>query len=238
MRLFSGILTGYLALGAALALGSLGCGGSDDGAVFAANDGSVLGTLPTAEGGGALDGGAADGAASKQDGGDGAAAADAARKDNRIDPIEVGHAWTFDVTVRGYFPACDSGIFVSTAVASAPVDGRAAIDVQSFCPNAGVVKYSVDGDRVYARLGGQWRISLDSPVAEGHTWTDGFLDYRWESKGTITTPAGTFTDCWSATTVASYSSYIILCRGVGPVKWHYDTGFGNGYDAILTAKSF
>lgn len=86
--------------------------------------------------------------------------------------------------------------------------------------------------------GGSWKISLDAPVAAGHEWSDGIREYRWESKGSITTPAGTFKDCWSATTVASYTSYIHLCRGVGPVKWHYEDGFGNGYEAVMTAKNF
>jgi hypothetical protein len=31
---------------------------------------------------------------------------------------------------------------------------------------------------------------------------------------------------------------MILCRGVGPVKWHYEDGLGNGYEAVLTAKNF
>ena len=121
---------------------------------------------------------------------------------------------------------------------SATVDGKTALSVQSLCQNAGVYKYSVDGDRVYAYLNGAWKVSLDSPVVEGHTWSDGFHNYKWESKGSVTTPAGTFADCWSATTVASYNSYILLCRGVGPVKWHYEDGLGNGYEAIMTSKNF
>lgn len=165
-------------------------------------------------------------------------AGDAQVKDNRIDPVELGRSWTYDVSVIGFFPACENGSHTATALSQSTIDGKTALRVSSFCPYAGAYEYSVDGDRVYSYLAGSWRTSIDSPVVAGHEWTDDFLTYRWESKGAVTTPAGTFSDCWSATTVAPYSSYIVLCRGVGPVKWHYDTGFGNGYDATLSAKNF
>jgi hypothetical protein len=211
----------------------VGCGGSEGGVGAPAADGGPVGVddsgTVTPEGG-------ADGAVAPiADGGD---AGDAKAKDNRIDPVELGRSWTYDVSVIGLFPACANGSFSATAVSQSTIDGKAALHVESFCKGAGAYDYSVDGDRVYSYLANSWRTSLDAPVAAGHEWTDGFLTYRWESKGSVTTPAGTFSECWSATTVASYSSYIVLCRGVGPVKWHYDTGFGNGYDAILTAKNF
>jgi hypothetical protein len=221
-----------------LGVGLVACSGSDSGGAFGVAPGTV-----GADGG--TDPGAEAGTNPLADGGtdaaplpDGAPKPDGSVKDTRIDPIEVGHAWTYNVTVLGFYPACSNGVFVSNTLSSSTVAGKTALSVQSLCQNAGVFKYSVDGDRVYAYLNGSWKTSLDSPVAEGHTWSDGFLDYKWQSKGSVTTPAGTFTDCWSATTVASYTSYILLCRGVGPVKWHYEDGLGNGYEAILTAKNF
>jgi hypothetical protein len=201
-------------------------GASADGGGTNAN--GEAGTSPIPDGG-------ADSAKPTQDG---AATPDGAAKDDRIDPIEVGHAWTYNVTVLGFYPACSNGVFVSNALQKSTLDGKSAVSVQSLCENAGVYEYSVDGDRVYAHLGGSWKTSLDAPVVEGHQWSDGYRTYKWESKGSVTTPAGTFTDCWSATTVASFSSYIVLCRGVGPVKWHFEDGLGNGYEAILTAKNF
>jgi hypothetical protein len=164
--------------------------------------------------------------------------ADAAAKDTRIDPIEVGHAWTYNVKVLGFYPTCSNGVHTATALQSKTKDGKSAVEVQSLCENAGTFDYAVDGDRVHSYFAGQWRLSLDAPVVAGHTWSDGFRDYRWDDKGTVTTPAGTFSDCWQATTVASYESYILLCRGVGPVKWHFEDGLGNGYEAVLTAKNF
>lgn len=224
----------------AIGLGLVACGGSEGGGVFAAApdatgaDGG--GTDPLEEAG--TNPLPHDGGSDSATGPDGAPKADGSVKDTRIDPIEVGHAWTYNVTVLGFYPACSNGVFVSTALSKSTVDGKTAVSVQSLCENAGVFKYSVDGDRVFAYLGGGWKTSLDSPVAEGHMWSDSYRNYKWESKGSITTPAGTFADCWSATTVASYTSYIVLCRGVGPVKWHFEDGLGNGYEATLTAKNF
>jgi hypothetical protein len=229
MRLFCGLV----GLGLFLAA----CGGSDGGALPGdpgAGPNVAEGGTSAAPEGGTMPVPEAGADAAKPDGGD----ASISMKDTRIDPIEVGHAWTYNVTVLGFYPACTNGVFVSNTLQASTLDGKTALEVQSLCQNAGTYEYSVDGDRVYAHLNGAWKVSLDAPVVEGHTWSDGFRDYRWESKGSVVTPAGTFGDCWSATTVASFTSYIVLCRGVGPVKWHYEDGFGNGYEAILTSKSF
>ena len=157
--------------------------------------------------------------------------------DRRIDPIEVGRAWTYDVKGLGFYPLCEAGKHIASARRSSPKDGKTAIDVTSLCKNAGAFDFAVEGDRVFTYVGG-WRLSLDAPVAQGHQWSDGARTYKWESRGTQTVPAGTYDECWSATVVASFSSYTVFCRGVGPVKWHYEDGLGNGYEAVLTAKNF
>jgi hypothetical protein len=217
------------------ALVLVACGGSEGSGELAGDGGPGAGeggADASADAALSAEGGDGDASTALVDGGDGGAG------DTRIDPIEVGRAWTYNVTVLGFYPACSSGVFTSNTLESSQLDGKTALHVQSLCDKAGVFKYSVDGDRVYVYLNGSWKISLDSPVVEGHTWSDGFRTYRWESKGSVTTPAGTFADCWSATTVASYTSYLLVCRGVGPVKWHYEDGLGNGYEAVLTAKNF
>jgi hypothetical protein len=224
MKLFLALLSGVFLV--------VGCGGSEARVGSSGPDG---GPAEGGDLGATRDGGPDAPTTPGADGGDGG---DAKAKDTRIDPVELGRSWTYDVKVRGIFPACDDGTFAATAVSQSTIEGRTALHVESFCQGAGAYDYAIDGDRVYSYVTGAWRTSLDAPVTEGHQWTDGFLTYRWESKGTVTTPAGTFSDCWSATTVASYSSYIVLCRGVGPVRWHYDTGLGNGYDATLVATSF
>lgn len=226
----------------ALGLGLFACGGSEgseitdpspsgkDASASSSPDGSDGSDGGTKSDGSAGDGGTSSDASSTDASTDGG-------KDLRIDPIEVGRAWTYDVTVLGFYPACATGTFVSTALGSAPKDGKTAITVQSLCKNAGTFDYAVEGDRVFSYVAG-WRLSLDAPVAEGHTWSDGLRTYKWESKGSVTVPAGTYADCWSATVVASYSSYTVFCRGIGPVKWHYEDGLGNGYEANLKKVNF
>jgi hypothetical protein len=158
--------------------------------------------------------------------------------DRRIDPIEVGHAWTYDVRVLGWYPICSPGRHTSRTLESVTVGGRAGKRVESLCPGAGSFVYSVEGDRVWSRYAGAWRRSVDSPVRAGHTWSDDYFDYVWDRVGNVTTPAGTFTSCWKARKLVSYESYTVFCRGVGPVRWHYEDGWGNGYDATLTSKNF
>jgi hypothetical protein len=216
---------------------AIGCGGSDAAGVAGASEPSA----PAPSGDSSPS--APDAAATAADAGTAPgpnpdAGSTPPPKDRRIDPIEVGREWTFDVAVLGYYPACANGTYKATGVKAETVDGKQAIYVSSFCPSSPGFHYSVDGDNVWSHYLGEWITSLVAPVQEGHTWTDGYLDYEWESKGTVTVPAGTFDECWSATTVASYTSYILLCRGVGPVRWHFEDGWGNGYDATLVAKSF
>lgn len=158
--------------------------------------------------------------------------------DDRIDPIEVGRSWTYNVKVLGIYPTCSPGVFTSTALEQSTLDGKTAIHVQSLCERAGIFRYSVDGDRVLSHFGGEWRVSLEAPVAEGHEWSDGFRTYEWRAVGRFATAAGTFDDCWSARVIAKFDSYTVFCRGVGPVKWHYEDGFGNGYEAVLVSRSF
>ena len=157
-----------------------------------------------------------------------------AAADNRIDPITVGRSWTYDVTIIGTYPICSKGSHTGSVIGTKTVGGKAAFQVQSFCPGAGVNAYFVDGDKVEVYYMNTWVLALDAPVAEGHTWSDGVNSYVWNKLGKVTVPAGTYEDCWSAKHVggASYTQY---CRGVGPVKWHYVDAFGNGYDAILTS---
>ncbi len=158
--------------------------------------------------------------------------------DERIDPLEVGRSWTYAITEIGTYPVCPGGTHSGTALASAMVAGKQAIQVQSACANAGTAYYVVDGDLVQVDVAGAWLTALASPVQEGQTWSEGSDSFTWHSAGTVTVPAGTFGDCWSATQNVAYSAYAIFCRGVGPVRWYTKDAQGNGYDAQLRAKNF
>ena len=157
--------------------------------------------------------------------------------DDRIDPIVVGHRWTYDVTVFGTYPICSAGSHDGVVLGERMLDGKQAFQVQSFCPGLGTVNYAVSGDVVQYDYMTTWALALDAPVAEGHSWTNGVDTFTWHSAGSVTVPAGTFADCWKATQNVGYESYTVFCRGVGPVHW-YTKNAGNGYEAILTAKNF
>ena len=110
--------------------------------------------------------------------------------------------------------------------------------MQSACANVGSAYYVVAGDLVQVDVGGAWLTALGTPVQEGQTWMEGSDSYTWHSVGTVTVPAGTFDDCWSATLNVPTSTYALFCRGVGPVRWYTKDAQGNGYDAQLSAKNF
>jgi len=201
-----------------------GCSGSNAGSP-ATNDKSDAAT--SADGGG-QDAAPETDASSGEDGG----------LDDRIDPVALGHVWTYDVTVLGTYPACVAGTHSATVLNEEMLGGRQAFQVESFCPSAGSFFYALDGDRVFTWVAMTWVLSLDTPVSAGHTWSNGVDSFTWQAVPTVTVPAGTFTNCWSAVEQVSYPTYTVFCRGVGPVHWHYEDGQGNGYEAVLSSKNF
>jgi hypothetical protein len=215
-------------------IGLAACGGSAA-PTLASGDGGSPSANGTVEGSG-------DAAPSPVDGGTDAsvgkdATPDATPSEAPIDPIVVGHKWTYDITEIGYYPLCPSGTGDADVLGASTRDGRQAYEVRSFCKAVGSVYYAEDGDVVYWDYAGTWLLALDSPVQEGHTWTNGITSYAWHDAGTVTVPAGTFSNCWRAQDVLG-PTHIVLCRGVGPVQWSYRDALGNGYDAALTGKNF
>ncbi|MGH7330028.1 MAG: hypothetical protein ACREJX_16910, partial [Polyangiaceae bacterium] len=197
---------------------SMACGGVSDitGAPPADDAGDIGsdigdgGTAISKDAGGRSDGGLATGK-------DGGAATPV------IDPLAVGETWTYDVTITGSFPGCNAGQFDSSVSQNETLGGRDAYLVGSFCPSLGSYWYSADGDTVAVYSGSDWVVGLDSPVQEGHSWSsDEGRTFQWYSAGSLTLPAGTFSDCWEAreTGSATEEYSITLCRGVGPVHWH------------------
>jgi hypothetical protein len=156
-----------------------------------------------------------------------------------IDPIATGNSWTYDVTVAGTYPDCNNGSGKSAVTQHSTLDGKDAYLITSFCPGTASVWYSTDGDIVYAYGGSSWLLALDSPVQDGHTWTNTIETFVWRDVGSTTVDAGTFANCFEADVQDAATYYAVtFCRGIGPVKWHYrDSGGVNGYDAKLTAKT-
>ncbi|HEX7666804.1 MAG TPA: hypothetical protein VF407_19885 [Polyangiaceae bacterium] len=168
-------------------------------------------------------------------GGDGGSQASA------IDPIAVGNTWTYDVTVAGTYPSCTNGSGTSSVSQEKTLDGKDAFSVSSFCPALGSFWYSAEGDRVYEYddTSSAWVLALDTPVEDGHTWTNGTNTFVWKKIGALTVTAGSFTDCWEVDLQNGAPYYAVtFCRGVGPVTWHVRDTSGNGYDATLTQKNF
>ena len=213
--------------------GASAAGGAGSGGMGAAGSGGSAGTSTAGSGGsGGTKAGGSGGAAATGGGG----GAGGVKADTRIDPIEVGRTWTYDVKMIGSYPPCPSGTHVSKAVSSQTLDGKTAISVSSLCANAGEFQYAVEGDRVFAYFDAKWRLSLDAPVEPGHAWSDGFFTYEWQKAPSFPLSSETLVDCYrAAKTKVSYESSTVFCRGVGPVRWHYDDGLGNGYDALLTS---
>jgi hypothetical protein len=219
----------------ALGLGIFGCGGgneasgggrADGGGGVDAAGGSAAGGTDASGGGGA----AASGGASSGGSGGGV--------DNRIDPISLGHAWTYDVTELGTYPLCPAGSHTGKVVSRGMVDGKDAFQTTSLCANADASYYAVDGDVVQVDYMGTWVLAVDAPVEEGHTWSNGASSFTWHEEPKVTVGAGTFDDCWRATQNVDYEAYTVFCRGVGPVHWHSADLTGNGFDATLSAKNF
>lgn len=212
------------------------CGGSGASVESGGGDASDAAASMGDAGAPAGDAGAADTSTSSDgaahvDGGDGATA------DDRIDPLAVGRSWTYSVTQIGNYPLCPAGTHDGTVNGESTKDGKHAFEVRSLCANGGTFFYSVAGDVVQFDAQGTWVLALDAPVQEGHSWTNGVTTYTWHAAGTVTVPAGTFDRCFQAKDDNS-ESYTTFCRGVGPIKWHYKDTTGNGYDAVMTAKSF
>jgi len=208
---------------------STACGDSDD-PLFGGE---------SAQGGSGANGSEGGGGAGVEAGGESEGGADGGGSQaGAIDPIAVGNSWTYAVEEIGTFPLCPGGSHTAMTLGESQLDGKTAYEVTSLCANAESSFYAVAGDVVQVSYEGTWVLALDAPVEEGHEWSNGFSTFTWHDEGTVTVAAGTFDDCWRATQNVGYEAYTIFCRGVGPVHWRSVDLNGDGFDALLTAKSF
>jgi hypothetical protein len=215
----------------AFALGSMGCASEDTDAG------------DTGEGGGsAQSSGATTGAGSGTTGGtggNGGSTGEGGGGDGKLFPIAVGYSWTYEVVNVGEGAICNPGQYSSTILSSAPLEGKEAFEVTSFCSGslgnsqiaAGV------GDEVFTYFNAAWVTAIDPILEEGHTWSFANTTLTWHEEGSVTVPAGTFTDCWTAQQSSPYMSFTTYCRGVGPVR-SSATISSSGFDAKLASKSF
>jgi hypothetical protein len=133
-------------------------------------------------------------------------------------PLANGNSWTYDVTITAAGSFCQSGTRSVTATGPQSYQSKQAFAVGDVC-DADVYTAAEGGD-VYEWNGGFWAKSLSSPVQEGYTWvTDGVGDYSWKMVGSVTTPAGTFSNCWMRDASDDLTADKTYCKGVGLVQW-------------------
>src|SRR5262245_26677400 len=164
--------------------------------------------------------------------------------DLRIDPLELGRMWVFDVKAidGGTITAgCTAGVETSSVVGPGAIhNGSPTVRYKPLCDNF-LVDALVEGDKVTAFPvdGGTFSqgVVLDTPVEEGHTWNYAPTgpQFVWHDAGTVTVPAGTFNQCWARGYATGSEARFVYCRGVGLVELE-DTDFG--YRAVLTSKNF
>jgi hypothetical protein len=158
----------------------------------------------------------------------------------KLFPLAVGNRWTYTVAAVGTGAICATGLHDQTVVSANMAGSRPAFQLTNWCTGApGTYDYSEPGgDAVDFYYNSTWAPVIDLPLQEGHTWPYFNTSYTWHRETTITVPAGTFTDCWTANQNVTYTAYLTYCRGAGLVRSYSEDLAHNGWDAQLTAKSF
>jgi len=210
-----------------LAIAMAGCGGAtggDDMGGGGAGGGGGGGTGGSGGGGGGGTGGSG--------GGGGGAAA--------LYPLALGYRWTYAVTAVGGGAVCAAGSYDQHVLSANAVGGRPAFQLDNFCSGvSGTYDYSQPGgDEVDFYYSQTWAPIIDLPLQEGHSWTYFNTSYTWHRETSVTVPAGTFTDCWTANQNVTYTAFLTYCRGAGLVRSYSQDLGGNGWDAQLSSKSF
>jgi hypothetical protein len=161
--------------------------------------------------------------------------------DTRLFPLEVGRSWTYQITSS--YSSCPAGQGFFDVVGTTTVNGGTAFDVLSPCGYEGT--YTETGDIVddqYSTSNGTWFRDLDEPVMDGYSWTttngSATFSMTYSSAGTVTVPAGTFTDCWMVTQGVPYTQTWTYCQGVGQVSSVMVDLSGGGISYQLLSKNF
>ena len=159
--------------------------------------------------------------------------------DRRILPLAAGRSWTFLVvaTGDGGASACALGTQTSSVLSEGTENNLPSFVYDPLCAGDDVVLLG-GGDRLQAHPTNAvdpLYVYLDTPIEEGHSWQDvAGRTLTWHDAGTVTVPAGTFTDCWDRQLTSNgENSAITFCRGVGQVRHAFPT-----YTAELRSKSF
>ncbi|MFT3694370.1 MAG: hypothetical protein QM831_14580 [Kofleriaceae bacterium] len=153
-------------------------------------------------------------------------------------PFAAGNSWTFDVQAVGSGSICAAGSHEQHVVSTNPANGRAAFQLTSFCTGVSATyDYATTGDEVDFNYQGTWLVLVDPMLQEGHDWPYFNTSYHWHRETSVTVPAGTYDDCWTAVQDVSYTAYLTYCRGVGLVRSYSSDLTGSGWDAKLASSN-
>jgi hypothetical protein len=152
-----------------------------------------------------------------------------------LHPLAVGLSWTYVVEPVGGGVVCPPGTHTSTVETETTLDGRQAFAVTNWCPAAGTSFLSPgEGDEVFLNYDSTWLPMIALPLQDGFSWDYFNTSFTWEDAGSVTVPAGTFDDCWTARQNVSYDAFLTYCRGIGMVQSHSSDLNGQGWDAQLS----
>lgn len=157
-------------------------------------------------------------------------------------PLAMGNSWTYSVAAVGAGSICAAGMYEQHAVSANMVAGRAAFQMTSFCSGvSSTYDYApaatTTNDEVDFYYSSSWLTLVDPMLTEGHTWPYFNTSYHWHREGTITVPAGSYDDCWTAVQNVSYTASLTYCRGVGLVRSYSSDLAGSGWDAKLASAT-
>jgi len=177
-------------------------------------------------------------AAGDAHGGSGSDTGSGSGTEGALYPLALGDRWTFTVAAVGAGSTCAPGTTSQTVVSADAVGGRPAFQMTSFCSGiTGTYDYSAPGgDEIDFYYENAWAPLVDPTLVDGHSWTYFNTSYTWKRETSITVPAGTYDDCWTAVQDVSYTAYMTYCRGVGLVRSYSSDLTSSGWDAQLASS--
>ena len=176
--------------------------------------------------------------------------------DTAMYPLGVGYTWTHKLIPQetnagaGFnlsFDGCEGETvgFTRTIISSQVIGGEEGFEERTTGSSTLCSRSSgfsrTEGDTLYSydESSGAWQALLVGPMEDGHTWTttidEKTYELAWRSAGSITVPAGTFSDCWDLLVNSDDTSYSSYCRGVGHVRVHWEHA---SHDLELVSTSF
>ena len=140
----------------------------------------------------------------------------------------------------GTHTGTQGGTHEQHVVSANAVGARAAFQMTNFCSGvASTYDYApkMPGitDEIDFYYSGMWLTLVDPALTEGHMWPYFNTSYHWHRESSVTVPAGTYDDCWTAVQDVSYTASLTYCRGVGLVHSYSSDLAGSGWDAKLAS---